>query len=219
MNAPAVATVQTPAGAPRVADSVPLDEPSAITRFTARGDSPAAQTQRRATVESFTRAFTDLTGWQQSSLATQLAIGVGIRGLVAFLLLATARPASAGYVRACRSEWGLHAAAVHPDFADTFHRTAVALGFSDREATRQWCTLAKIAATAGVTPNRLDANIFGSVSAELTAAHTDSGGKIPATWSTPLHGLKATAVRWKVSAKSGCTAAARKPHSLRQART
>lgn len=193
MNAPAVATVQTPAGAPRVADSVPLDEPSAITRFTARGDSPAAQTQRRATVESFTRAFTDLTGWQQSSLATQLAIGVGIRGLVAFLLLATARPASAGYVRACRSEWGLHAAAVHPDFADTFHRTAVALGFSDREATRQWCTLAKIAATAGVTPNMLDANSFHSVSAELTAAHTDSGGKIPITWSTPLHGLKATA--------------------------
>lgn len=79
---------------------VSLDELTAITRFVARGDSPAAQTQRRATVEAFTRAFTDLNGWQQSSLPTQLAIGIGIRGLVAFLLVATARPASAGYVRA-----------------------------------------------------------------------------------------------------------------------
>lgn len=193
MSTRAVATVQTPAGAPRVAGFVSLDEPTAITRFVARGDSPAAQTQRRANVEAFTRTFTNLSGWQQSSLATQLAISVGIRGLVAFLLLATARPASAGYVRACRSEWGFHAAAVHPDFANTFHRSALALGFSKHEATRQWCTLAKIAATAGAPPNRLYANIFHSVAAELTAAHTDSGGKIPTTWSTPLHGLKATA--------------------------
>lgn len=193
MNALTAATAQTPACAARVADSVLLDEPTAITRFTTCGDSPAAHMKRQATVEAFTRAFTDLSGWQQSPLATQLAASVEVRGLVAFLLLATARPASAGYVRSCRSEWGYHAAAVHPDFADTFHRTALALGFSNGEAARQWCTLAKIAATAGSTPNTLDTNIFHTVADELTVTHTDSGGKIPITWSTPLHGLKATA--------------------------
>jgi integrase len=193
MNAPVTVTGPTPAGAPGVADSASLDELTAITRFATRGDSEAAHMKRQATVAAFTGAFTDLSGWQRSCLPIQLAATVEVRGLVAFLLLATARPASAGYVRSCRSEWGHHGAAVHPDFSDTFHRSALALGFSDREATRQWCTLVKIAVTAGSAPNTLDTNIFHSATDELTAAHTDSGGKIPITWSTPLHGLKATA--------------------------
>ncbi|RZL71553.1 MAG: hypothetical protein EOP32_39855, partial [Rhodococcus sp. (in: high G+C Gram-positive bacteria)] len=134
-------------------DSAVLDEPTAITRFITHGDSHNARQTRRATVTAFTRAFTDLSGWQRHSLTQQLATTVAVRGLVAFLLLATARPAGADYVRSCRSDWGHHAAAVHRPFADTFHHTALALGFGDLEVRRQWCTLAKIAATAGAAPN------------------------------------------------------------------
>ena len=79
VNALTAATAQTPASAARVADSVLLDEPTAITRFATSGDSPAAHMKRQATVEAFTRAFTDLSGWQQSPLATQLAISVEVR--------------------------------------------------------------------------------------------------------------------------------------------
>jgi integrase len=176
-----------------VADAALCGEPTAITRFIGRGDSEAAHKTRQATVIAFTRAFTDLSGWQRSSVPTQLAATVQIRGLVAFLLLATARPAAASYVRSCRTDWGHHGAAVHPGFAETFHRTACALGFNNREAAHQWCALIKIAVTAGSSLNKLDTNTFHNAADELTTAHTDSGGKTPITWSTPLHGLKATA--------------------------
>lgn len=202
MNGSATAAPQTPPGAPRIADSAPLDEPTAITRFTTRGDSPAAHKTRRSTVTAFTRTFADLSGWQQAALPTQLDATVEVRGLVAFLLLATERPASADYVKACRSDWGHHAALVHPHFAETFHRTALALGFSDLEAARQWCILAKIAATAESAPNTLDTNTFRLASDTLTVAHTGRAGKIPIGWSTPLHGLKATLAALDLIAES-----------------
>src|SRR5262249_28608044 len=85
-----------------------------------------------------------------------------------------------------------HARLIYPDFADTFCRTTSALGFTDLETRRQWSTLAKIVATTGRSPKTLDPNTFRAAVDELTPAHSNSHGKIPVSWSTPLHRLKAT---------------------------
>jgi integrase len=173
-------------------DAAPADEPAAAERFIAIGDSEAARKTRRATVAAYTTAFTDLAGWTDATPAQRLSAPIAVRGLIAYLLLATAYPAGADYVRSCRSDWGHHATLVYPDFADTFGRTARALGFTDPETRRQWCTLAKIAATTGRSPKTLDPTGFRAAADELTAAHTSPHGQIPLSWSTPLHGLKAT---------------------------
>lgn len=167
-------------------------EQVAIGRFIGGGAGSADKT-RRSVVAAYTRAFTDLPGWAAAPATRRLAAPVQIRGLVAFLLLTTGHGADADYVRSCRSEWGHHARIVHPGFADTFHTVALTLGFSASEARRQWCTLAKIAVVAGEIPNRLTVNTFHDAAVALTAVHTDPSGRIPITWSTPLHGLKATA--------------------------
>jgi len=170
-------------------DTAAADELDAAERFIAIGDSETARTIRRATVTAYTSAFTDLAGWANATPAQRLSVPLPVRGLVAYLLLATGYPAGVDYVRSCRSEWGHHAKLVYPDFADTFGRAARAVGFTALEARRQWGTLAKIAATAGVSPETLDAHRFRDVADELTAAHTTRHGRIPLSWSTPLHGL------------------------------
>lgn len=171
---------------------VPLGESTATARFIAGGASPSGSRQRRAMVAAFTRTFTDLDGWDTAPLSSRLVTPVAVRGLVAFLLVTTSRRTDADYVRRCRSDWGHHAAAVYPTFAETFHSTATALGFTTVEARRQWCILAKIAVTAGTPPKALSTSLFGEAADELTAAHTRPNDTIPVTWSTALHGLKAT---------------------------
>lgn len=173
-------------------DIAAADEPDAAERFIAIGDTETARKNRRATVTAYTAAFTDLTGWANATAAQRLSVPLTIRGLVAYLLLATGYPAGVDYVRSCHSEWGHHAKLVYPEFADTFGRAARAVGFTALEARRQWGALAKIVATAGVSPETLDPNRFRAVTDELTAAHTNPHGRIPLSWSTPLHGLKAT---------------------------
>ena len=170
----------------------PVDEPAAAARFIAIGDSKTARTIRRATVTAYRRAFSGLAGWSETTLVQRLSAPLAIRGLVAYLLLATAYPAGADYVRSCRSEWGYHAKLVYPEFADTFDRTARTLGFTAPEAHRQWCALAKIVATTGTPPQILDSTKFRAATGELTTVHTSPDGRIPVSWSTPLHGLKAT---------------------------
>jgi integrase len=173
-------------------DRSPVNEPTAAAQFIEIGDSKTARTIRKATVTAYTSTFTDLTGWADATLVQRLSTPLTIRGLVAYLVLATGHPAGADYVRSCRSEWGHHATLVYPDFADTFDRTARTLGFTAREAHRQWRALAKIVATAGTSPNALDPNGFRAAADGLTIAHSSSNGRIPRSWSTPLHGLKAT---------------------------
>jgi len=168
-----------------------LAEPSAIAGFIADGGSEHSHTLRRSVAAAYATTFTDLTGWATATPTKQLDAPVPVRGLVAYLLLATTHPATAGYVRASRSDWGHHAGLLYPQFAQTFITTATALGFGDRQIRRQWCTLAKIAVTAGNPPNTLDANQFHCAADELTAAYTGPD-KIAISWSTPLHGLKAT---------------------------
>lgn len=170
----------------------PVAESAAAARFIAIGDSQPARNNRRTTVTAYTCAFGGLDGWANTALAQRVCVPLAVRGLVAYLLLATAHPADAGYVRACRSEWGHHAKLVYPDFADTFDHTAHTLGFTAAETRRQWGVLAKILATTGTSPETLDPAGFRAGADALTAAHTRPDGRIPVSWSTPLHGLKAT---------------------------
>lgn len=180
----ATAGTQTTAG--------PASESAAAARFIAVGGSQIARKNRNSIVGAYIRDFTDLTGWATATVAQRLSASLEVRGLIAYLLLATARPAEAHYVRSSRSAWGHHATLVYPNFADTFERTAATLGFSTAETRRQWGVLAKITATTGISPEALDSNRFGAAVAELTTAHTRPDGRIPVSWSTPLHGLKAT---------------------------
>lgn len=174
------------------AQAGPVSESAAAARFIAIGGSQIARKHRAGVVGAYGRAFTDLTGWANATAVQRLCASLEVRGLIAYLLLATGQPADAGYVRSCRSAWGHHAVLVYPGFADTFGRTAATLGFTTVEIRRQWGVLAKVCATTGVSPEVLDSNRFGAAVAELTAAHTRPDGRIPLSWSTPLHGLKAT---------------------------
>ncbi|MEB3065746.1 tyrosine-type recombinase/integrase, partial [[Mycobacterium] zoologicum] len=185
MNARAASLQPEPNGGPG-------SESAAAARFIAIGGSEIARKNRRTIVDAYTKAFTDLAGWATATAAQRLCAPLEVRGLIAYLLLATAHPADADYVRSCRSAWGHHATLVYPDFAAAFERTARMLEFTAAETRRQWGTLAKIIATTGIPPEALDSNRFGAAADELTVAHTRPDGRIPISWSTPLHGLKAT---------------------------
>ena len=130
----------------------PSGESAAAAGFIAAGGSQIARKNRNSIVGAYIREFTDLTGWASAPVAQRLSASLGIRGLIAYLLLATARPAEAHYVRSCRSAWGHHATLVYPNFADTFERTAATLGFTTAE-TRQPDAVDRILATA-------DANMY-----------------------------------------------------------
>lgn len=122
MTALAVTTAGERSAAPG-----PLGISTALDRLIAAGESPSGRRQRRSVVTAFTRTFTDLGGWDTAPLSRRLATPITVRGLVAFLLMATAHRAQARYVCSCRSEWGRHAATVYPTFAGTFHHTVLPL--------------------------------------------------------------------------------------------
>ncbi|MGS0685654.1 tyrosine-type recombinase/integrase [Nakamurella sp. GG22] len=187
MNTAAADTVTGPVTAPRS-----VTEAIAIERFNDATESAAGRQARRSTVARYRLVFADLTGWGTASLCRRLGVHVDIRTLVAFLLTALGIPVDARYVRASGSWWGHHAADANPQFAVTFHSAATTIGFSDVQAGCQWRTLAKISVTTGIEPQLLPGRQFQLAVDALTAAHTGPTGKILTSWSTPLHGLKAT---------------------------
>lgn len=167
-------------------------EARAIARFIANGGSVAEQQVRHRTTIAYRDTFGDLTGWGAASMTRRLGTHVDLRSLVAFLIAAAGHPVDADYVRVSGSNWGQHVAAAHPGFARRFHSAATSIGFSDAEARRQWQTLAKIIIVAAVAPDDLDSRLFHIAVDALTASHAEATGRIPTSWSTPLHGLKAT---------------------------
>ena len=168
------------------------DGSAAITEFIAHGGSEASRSSRRCTATAFACQFTDLTGWMDATFTERLTAPLHVRGLVARLLVATGSRAGADYVVDSGSNWGSHAAVAHPEFFDHFNGTAQRIGFNPTQIKRQWNTLAKICATTGATPNSLNANDFGKAAVELTEICRRFHGRITNSWSTPLHGLKAT---------------------------
>lgn len=175
-----------------VADSSNFTEARAIASFIELGNSPAGRHVRRKTTIAYLDTFTDLQGWNGASMTRRLGTHVDIRTLVAFLITATYHRVDTEYVRVSGSAWGRHQAAAHPSFARTFHLAAAGIGFSDYEAGRQWQTLAKILVVAAVPPQALDGEQFHRAVDALTAAYANRTGRTPTSWSTPLHGLKAT---------------------------
>ena len=171
---------------------VAVPRPSSVA-FVGAGASAAARTQRTAVVAAFTAGFVDLTGWLAAPLPERLAAPVGVRAFVAWSALSATVAIDASYVAASRSAWGYHAALVHPQIAASFHATAKGLGYTTKESSRQWATLAKLAAIAGLGPDQLHPDRFDVVRTELIAAiAARHDGHAPNTVTTPLHGLEAT---------------------------
>lgn len=147
-----------------------MSEPAALQRYLSTPASVAAQKHRRLTAANYRRGFTDLAGWDAATAGRRRGTKVAVRGLVAFLFVATMRPAGIGYVRTCGSDWGRHFSLLHDDFARSFHCDAVLAGFSDLEARRQWSVLARIAVVAGAAPNGLSHDVFQQTVRDLTNA-------------------------------------------------
>ena len=169
-----------------------FNETRAIASFIELGNSPSGRQVRRKTTIAYLDTFTDLPGWNRASMTSRLGTHVDIRTLVAFLITATYYRVDVEYVRVSGSAWGRHLAAAHPRLARSFHLAAVEIGFGDDEAGRQWRTLAKILVVAAVPPQALNSRGFHLAVDALTAAHAIGTGRTPTSWSTPLHGLKAT---------------------------
>ena len=114
------------------------------------------------------------------------------RGVAAWLALATAAPVDAAYIAACRAEWGYRLADLEPRLAAAFTATATALGYSGQQSDRQWAALAKLAAVAGQPAGQLGRPRFDAARDALAAAVLARRGRLPSTFTTPLHGLQAT---------------------------
>jgi len=133
-------------------------------------------------------------GWSWLSLEQQCAVsGARESALVMWMI-------TAGYVRA-RPEFfargyqrlGQVAAWVHCDFYRRFMQIAASIGFTPKVAELQWWAVAKVAAVAGVPPDKLTRTKFDAASRELLDAVQRCGarsGRI--TLSTRLYGAEAT---------------------------
>lgn len=133
-------------------------------------------------------------GWSRLSLEQQLAVFEARESALVTWLI------TAGHVRA-RPEFlargyqrlGKVAAWVHPDFHRRFMQVAASIGFTEKVAELQWWAVAKVAAVAGVAPEKLTRAKFDAASRELTCAVERCGarsGRI--TLRTRLYGAEAT---------------------------
>lgn len=157
------------------------------------GPTEAARHARQRAIDALVGEYGDLTGWARSPQAARVAAPVAVRGFAAWAALHTHTPVDADYVSQCGTSWGHHAAVIDPDFAHTFRRVAHDLGFSPGQVTRQWATLAKLAAVAGRGPRDIDQATFTTARDDLTHALTRGDrDRLPTTFTTPLHGLEAT---------------------------
>ncbi len=133
-------------------------------------------------------------GWSRLSVAEQRQLTDPRESATVMWMIA------AGHVRP-RAEFlvggyqrvGQVSAWVHRDFHERFMATAAELGFSPKVAELQWWAVAKVAAVAGVAPDKLNRAKFDAASRELIDAVKRFGarsGRI--TLSTRLYGAEAT---------------------------
>jgi site-specific recombinase XerD len=152
-----------------------------------------ARKQRLAVATAFTVCFGDPAGWRLVSLEERLAAPVTLRGFAALGVFTDRVAVDAEYVARAGTSWGHHARRVHPQTSTSFAATAHRIGFTSKEIQRQWATLAKLAAIAGVAPDHLHRHRFNAARDQLSAAIVGNhGGPAPITLTTPLHGLEAT---------------------------
>ena len=164
----------------------------AAAAFISDGGTVPARNARAWSVQRLEDMSGGLAGWLAAPLARRLAAPVDVRGVAVWLALATAAPVDAAYICAARAEWGCRLAGLEPRLAAAFTATATRLGYSARQAGRQWAALARLAAAAGQPPGQLDRQHFDAARDAMTAAARARHGRLPNTFTTPLHGLQAT---------------------------
>lgn len=133
-------------------------------------------------------------GWSRLSVQEQHRISEPREGAVVMWMIAAghARPRPAFLVRGYQPI-GKVSAWVHREFHERFMATAAGLGFSPKVAELQWWAVAKVAAVAGIAPDKLTRAKFDRASRELIDAVKQFGarsGRI--TLSTRLYGAEAT---------------------------
>jgi len=164
----------------------------AAAAFISDGGTAPARSARAWSVQRLEVMFGGLAGWLAAPLARRLDAPVDVRGVAVWLALATAAPVDAAYIAAARAEWGYRLADLEPRLAAAFTTTATRLGYSGQQAERQWATLAKLTAAAGQPAGQLDRPRFDAARDALAAAVRARHGRLPNSFTTPLHGLQAT---------------------------
>lgn len=123
-----------------------------------RADLEAAGQYAENEVTSPARSFllrVGVEGWARLSLAEQLATSGHDRRLVAWLIVTGRLRTTPEYLVASKLRVGKVAARVHREFHGRFLQTAAELGFDRKSAELQWWAVAKVAALAGSSPQRL----------------------------------------------------------------
>ena len=133
-------------------------------------------------------------GWSRLSLEQQCAVsGARESALVTWMITAGHVQARPEFLACGYQRLGKVAAWVHPEFHRRFMQVAADVGFTPKVAELQWWAVAKVAAVAGVAPDRLTRAKFDAASRELIDAVKRFGarsGRI--TLSTRLYGAEAT---------------------------
>lgn len=123
-----------------------------------RADLAAAGMFAAHPVTSVARTFltrVGVDGWARLPLTQQCALPLKDRRVVGWLIVTGRVRPSPDYLVACRPYLGEVAAHHHRTFHARFSARSTELGF-DRVVTRlQWSALVKVAALAGLTPERL----------------------------------------------------------------
>jgi site-specific recombinase XerD len=133
-------------------------------------------------------------GWSRLSLEQQCAVsGARESALVTWMITAGHAQARPEFLARDYQRLGKVAAWVHPEFHRRFMQVAAEVGFAPKVAELQWWAVAKVAAVAGVAPDKLTRVKFDAASRELIDAVKRFGarsGRI--TLSTRLYGAEAT---------------------------
>jgi integrase len=161
-------------------------------RFVAAGTGPAGPKLRRLAAQRFSALFGDLTGWQESRLATRLAVPVAVRGFAAYAAVHAVIPVDPRYVVASNSQWGGLIADRDPAASREFRDQADSLGFERLEIDKMWSKLAQICVIAGALPAGLTPDDYVGARNLFSQSVIDAnGGRPPRTLSTPVFGLDA----------------------------
>jgi integrase len=140
-----------------------------------RADLAAAGMFAAHPVTSVARTFltrVGVDGWARLPLTQQCALPLKDRRVVGWLIVTGRVRPSPDYLVACRPYLGEVAAHHHRTFHARFSARSTELGF-DRVVTRlQWSALVKVAALAGLTPERLTQPVIDAQRKALTDAIT-----------------------------------------------
>ena len=140
-----------------------------------RGDLVAAGMFAGHPVTSVARTFftrVGVDGWARLPLAQQCALPLKDRRVVGWLIVTGRVRPSPDYLVACRPYLGEVAAHHHRRFHERFAATSTELGFDPVVTRLQWSALAKVAALAGLTPQRLTQPVIDAQRKALTATIT-----------------------------------------------